>query len=60
MNQTITLDFETYYDKEYTLKKMTAEQYVRDPRFEAHGCAVRWNDYADAKCAETILGSPPL
>jgi DNA polymerase I-like protein with 3'-5' exonuclease and polymerase domains len=30
-----TLDFETYYDKEYSLSKMTTEAYVRDPRFEA-------------------------
>lgn len=34
------LDFETYYDDEYNLKKMTTESYVRDPRFEVHGAAV--------------------
>ncbi len=32
--QLITLDSETYFDKEYSLKKMTTEAYVRDPRFE--------------------------
>jgi DNA polymerase family A len=37
----ITLDFETYFSKDYTLRKMTAEEYIRDPRFEIHGCAVR-------------------
>jgi len=31
----VTLDFETYYDKEYSLSKMNTEEYVRDPRFEA-------------------------
>src|SRR6266576_264031 len=29
------LDFETYYDKEYSLRNMTPAEYVRDHRFEA-------------------------
>jgi hypothetical protein len=32
----LALDFETYYSPDYTLSKMTAEEYVRDERFEAH------------------------
>jgi 3'-5' exonuclease len=40
----VVLDFETYFDKEYTLKKLTTEDYIRDPRFEAHGCAIRTAD----------------
>lgn len=39
--KTIFLDFETYYDSEYSLKKMTPVQYILDPRFEAIGCAVK-------------------
>jgi len=41
----VTIDIETYYDKEYSLAKMTTESYVRDPRFEVIGVGVRVNDY---------------
>jgi hypothetical protein len=37
----IVLDFESFFSDDYTLKKMTTEAYVRDPRFEAHGVAIR-------------------
>lgn len=30
----ITLDFETYYSKDFGFKKLTTEQYVRSPEFE--------------------------
>ena len=30
----LTIDFETFYSKEYSLTKLTTEEYVRDPRFE--------------------------
>jgi DNA polymerase len=40
----ITLDFETYYDQEYSLSKMTTEEYVRDDCFEVIGVAVKVND----------------
>ena len=33
--KTICLDFETYFDKDYTLKKMTTEHYIREQRFQA-------------------------
>lgn len=42
----IALDFETYFDGDYSLKKLTTEAYVRDPRFEAHGASIKWGaDY---------------
>lgn len=40
----ITLDFETYYDREYSLSKITTEEYIRDPRFEVIGFAWKIND----------------
>jgi len=41
----VTIDFETYYDKEYSLSKMTTEAYVRDPRFEVIGVGIKVNDH---------------
>jgi hypothetical protein len=40
----ITIDFETYYDKKFSLSKMTTEAYVRDPQFEVIGVAVKVNN----------------
>ena len=41
----LVIDFETRWDrKEYTLSKMTTEQYIRDPRFKAFGCCVKTYD----------------
>ena len=37
----ITLDFETYYDKQYSLSKLTTEEYIRHPEFEVIGVAVK-------------------
>ena len=40
-----TIDFETYYDKDYSLSKMTTESYVRSPLFEVIGVGIKVNDY---------------
>lgn len=40
----VTIDFETYYDRDYSLSKMTTESYIRDKRFEVIGIAVKYND----------------
>lgn len=37
----LIIDFETYYTKKYSLSKMTTEEYIRDPRFEVIGVAVK-------------------
>jgi len=41
----ITLDFETYYDKDYSLSKLTTEEYVRDSRFEVIGVSLKFNEH---------------
>jgi len=40
----LTIDFETFYSQEYGLKKLTTEEYIRDPQFEVIGVAVQVND----------------
>lgn len=40
---TIVVDFETHYSKDYSLSKMSTQQYVDDPRFEVIGVAVKVN-----------------
>lgn len=42
--QTVTLDFETFYGREYSLSKLTTEEYIRDNRFEVIGFAVQIED----------------
>ena len=37
-----TLDKETYYDKKYSLSKMTTEEYIRDHRFEVIGFSLKF------------------
>jgi len=53
----LCIDFETFWDsKEYTLSKMTTEEYIRDDRFHAHGACIhevgadtktQWYTYAE-------------
>lgn len=40
----ITLDFETYYAQDYTLSKLTTEEYVNKTKFEVIGVGVKVDD----------------
>ena len=40
----LTLDFETYYDRAYSLSKITMEDYIRNDLFETIGVGVKEND----------------
>lgn len=41
-----TIDIETFYDQDFSLSKVTTEEYIRDPRFEVIGLAIKKNDKA--------------
>lgn len=38
------LDFETYYDKAFSLRKMTTVEYIKDQRFATHGFSAAFGD----------------
>ena len=40
----ITFDAETYYDREFSLSKISTEEYIRDSRFQMIGAAIKIND----------------
>lgn len=61
----VTVDVESYYDDEYSLRKMTAEEYIRDPRFELiglsvqpHGKSAKWFTGTHEEIREQLLGLP--
>jgi len=37
----VSLDFETYYDVDYTLSKLSTSEYIRDPRFRAQMLGIK-------------------
>ena len=47
----LTIDFETRWDsKDYTLSKMTTEEYIRDARFKAFGACI--HEYGNDKVTQ--------
>ena len=51
----VTIDFESYYGADFTLSKMTTEDYVRDPRFEVILVAVKVNHGATKWFSGTMV-----
>jgi hypothetical protein len=53
----LVLDFESYFDESYSLKKMTTEAYVRDPQFKTHlvGYWLPEKMPSPANCTDAIL-----
>jgi hypothetical protein len=53
----LVLDFESFFDSEYSLSKMTTESYVRDKRFGTHMCGFWFPDRmpAPATCTDASL-----
>lgn len=37
----IVIDLESYFDPDYTFKKLSTEEYVRHPKFGLHGAAIK-------------------
>lgn len=50
MTDILTLDFETYYEKDYSLRKLTIAEYINDPLFEVIGVSVKINDEPCKAC----------
>lgn len=44
----VTIDFESYYDEDFTLKKLSTSEYIRDPRFRIISCGVKVDDQPTA------------
>ena len=40
-SEIITLDFETYFDKDYTLRKLSTSEYIRDERFKSQCVGIK-------------------
>ena len=47
----IVLDFETYYSRDFSLSKLTTEEYIRSPEFEVIGVSVKLDDEPAVWCA---------
>ena len=54
-DKVLVVDFETRWDRsDYTLSKLTTEQYIRDRRFKAFGLCFKWLDDDVESVAEWV------
>lgn len=51
----LTIDFETFYDKAFSLSKITTEEYVRSSLFETIGVSVKVNEAAAQWCSGSFM-----
>lgn len=52
---TLVIDFETYFDRDYSLTKMSTIEYIMDNRFELLGIGFNWEDNSSvAACNESL------
>ena len=51
----VTIDFETYYSKDFSLTKMTTEEYVRSEQFEVIGVSAQVDDAEPVWFTGTML-----
>ena len=52
----LTVDFESFYSQEFSLSKMTNEEYVRSPEFEVIGVSVQVDDGAPEWYTGDMIG----
>lgn len=54
MTVVVTLDFETYFDSECSLRKLSYEQYINHPSFKVHCVGIKINDQPTIVVHENI------
>jgi DNA polymerase len=51
----LVIDFETYFDDQYSLKNLSTIEFITDPRFEVVSCAFTWaNGRTVCKLSESV------
>jgi len=59
-SEVLILDFETYFDQEYNLKKMSIVEYVADPRFRFTGLGFQAMNCPLAKLGRVFVPGPEV